>query len=105
MDAKGCDPERLRRPELLRGLCETVVKELSLHVVGEPLWHAFGDPGGVTGIYLLSESHLACHTYPESGWASFNLYCCRPVGAWPWEERLRGVLRADRVSVIEVDRG
>ncbi len=42
-----------------------MIAALGLAVVGAPQVHHFGGPGGVTALYLLSESHLACHTYPE----------------------------------------
>ena len=48
---------------------------------------------------MLTESHLACHTYPEFGVATFNLYCCRERATWPWEERLREMLGANGVRV------
>ncbi len=73
--------------------------------MGEPLWRIFPGEGGVTGLLLLSESHLACHTFPERGFASFNLYCCRPRDEWPWEERLEEALRARRVVVRSLPRG
>jgi S-adenosylmethionine decarboxylase len=59
----------------------------------------------VTGLLLLAESHLTCHTFPERRFASLNLYCCRPRGPWPWEERLRETLGADRVTVRSFTRG
>jgi S-adenosylmethionine decarboxylase len=74
-------------------------------VLGEPQWHKFPSPGGVTGLYLLTESHLACHTYPERGLATFNLYCCRPRPAFDWDTRLRALLGATIVSVHHVARG
>ena len=105
VDAEGCSAELLRNVETLRGVCEEVIAELSLHVVGEPVWHQFPQPGGVTGLYLLTESHLACHTFPETGLATFNLYCCRPRSPFAWEARLRGLLKAGRVSVRTASRG
>jgi S-adenosylmethionine decarboxylase len=34
---------------------------------------------------MLSESHLACHTYPDAGYAAFNPFSCRrDVIDWPW---------------------
>jgi S-adenosylmethionine/arginine decarboxylase-like enzyme len=66
-DAHGCPPERLRDAAALRGLLDSIVARLALTVVGDPLWHTFGGEGGVTGLYLLSESHLTVHTYPEHG--------------------------------------
>ena len=53
---------------------------------------------------LLAESHLTVHTFPESRSAALNLYCCRARPAWPFEERLREHLRAERVQVRELSR-
>src|SRR5437764_1090028 len=105
VDAQGCDAERLRDLNTVRGLCEQIIAHLHLHVVGEGLWHQFPAPGGITGLFLLTESHLACHTYPESGLATFNLYCCRARPCWPWQEQLRQWLGAECVTVHATHRG
>ncbi len=105
VDAHGCDPTSLCDPARVRALLDGVVAALDLHVVGEPLCHAFPDPGGVTALYLLRESHLACHTYPESGLATFNLYCCRERPAFDWTAACREMLGAAQVAVSSHRRG
>ncbi len=105
VDAEGCRAERLRDPAALRRVCDEIIAALELHVIGSGQWHQFPAPGGLTGLYLLTESHLACHTYPESALATFNLYCCRPRAVWPWQERLRLLLGAERVRVQTCARG
>jgi S-adenosylmethionine decarboxylase len=105
VDAEGCAPEALRNIGVLRSVLERVIVDLDLRAVGEGQWHAFPPPGaGVTGLYLLTESHLTCHSYPEIGVATFNLYCCRARPEWPWAERLRERLGAARVRVQRVER-
>ena len=104
IEAQRCDEWALRRLETVRGTCEAIVEELGLHVLGDPQWHQFPHPSGITGMYLLSESHLTCHTFPECGLATFNLYCCRPRPAWPWEDRLVAMLGAESVQVRQVER-
>lgn len=105
VDAHGCDPAALRSPEVLHALCDRIVAELGLRPVAPPLWHQFPDAGGLTGVVVLSESHLTCHTFPERGFAAFNLYCCRPRPAWPWAERLGHALGATDVQVTSHARG
>lgn len=105
VDALGCDPARLRDAAALTRLCDGVVAALGLTVIGQPQVHRFGGPGGVTALYLLAESHLACHTYPESGVATFNLYCCRERVAVDWPALLGEALAADQVTVTTVRRG
>lgn len=105
MDAHGCDPASLRSPDRLKAVFDRVVRELGLHAAGEPVWRVFPGEGGVTGLLLLTESHLACHTFPERGFAAFNLYCCRPRAEWPWPDRLAEALGARDVSVTMLVRG
>ena len=105
VDAEGCSPEKLRDMAAVRAVCESIIADLDLRVIDQPMWHQFSDPGGVTGLYLLTESHLACHTYPEAGTATFNLYCCQPRPHWSWEDRLTDLLGATHVSVRFASRG
>lgn len=104
VDAFGCSPAALRDPAVLGRVFARAVEELGLRPLGAPRFHAFPEPGGVTGMLMLSESHLTCHTFPEHGFASFNLYCCRARPDWPWAERLAELLGATRVGVRRVER-
>ncbi|MBI3818827.1 MAG: adenosylmethionine decarboxylase [Planctomycetes bacterium] len=105
VDAFGCSPERLRSRDALDSLFSEIVRELSLRPLASPAWHVFPAPGGITGFLLLSESHLSCHTFPENGFVAFDLYCCRALPPWPWEERLRAALGATRVEIKQFSRG
>lgn len=104
VDASGCDAETLADIDRLKLIFERIIHDLELHVLGDISWHKFPEPGGVTGIALLSESHLTCHTYPEYGAASFNLYCCRNRTTWPWERMLRELVGATEVNVRVLER-
>ncbi len=99
IDAVGCNPVTLTDLGKMRAVFDRVIGDLDLHVQGEMVWHQFTVPGGVSGLALLSESHLACHTYPEFGAATFNLYCCRNEASWPWETMLKEMLGATGVTV------
>jgi S-adenosylmethionine decarboxylase len=105
VDAAGCSSEKLCCGQSLRALCNALIAELDLHVVGAPQWHQFPPPGGWTGMYLLTESHLTIHTFPEHGQATLNLYCCRQRKEWDWEGRLEELLGATMVKVTCVERG
>ncbi|MEZ0148956.1 MAG: adenosylmethionine decarboxylase [Candidatus Reddybacter sp.] len=39
-------------------------------------FHKFGDQGGVTGVLILSESHITVHTWPEYDYAAFDIFMC-----------------------------
>ena len=105
VDASGCAAQALKRVDVLEQLFAAVIDELALKPLHAPAWHVFPEPGGVTGFVMLTESHLACHSYPELGLITINLYCCRPRPEWPWRERLAQLLGATDVRVTMLDRG
>src|SRR3989339_816081 len=43
--------------------------------VVEKKFHMF-NPYGVSGVVIISESHLAIHTWPEYGYAAVDLFTC-----------------------------
>lgn len=104
IDASGCDQAALADLDRLREIFERVVRDLGLNVLGEIAWHQFDQPNGISGLALLSESHLTCHTYPEFRAATFNLYCCRNRASWPWETTLKEMLGATDVKVRVFER-
>jgi S-adenosylmethionine decarboxylase len=58
----------------LRALCLELTVASGLKAVGDH-FHQF-HPQGVTGTVLLAESHLAIHTWPESRFASVDVFVC-----------------------------
>lgn len=104
IEATSCEAEKLRDEVLLRSVFDSVIDDLGLKAI-DSIWHKFPGEGGVTGLVALTESHLACHTYPEHRTATFNLYCCRTRPEWDWETNLRRILNAKDVSVTKIERG
>ena len=104
IDASGCDAAALADLDRLRAVFNRVIHDLGLNVLGEIQWHQFDHPGGVSGLALLSESHLTCHTYPEFRAATFNLYCCRERASWTWETTLKEMLGATEVKMRVFER-
>ncbi|MBL8347305.1 MAG: adenosylmethionine decarboxylase [Rubrivivax sp.] len=68
-------PALLVEPAALRALCVHAVAQAGLTPVGE-LFHHFAPRGGITGVVLLAESHLAVHTWPELGAVTLDVYVC-----------------------------
>jgi S-adenosylmethionine decarboxylase len=105
VDAFDCDPVRLSSLEIVGPVFDRVIVELALKPVSAPAFHVFPGAGGLTGFAMLSESHLSCHTFPETGFAAFDLFCCRPRPEWDWEGELGKILGARRVVVRRFSRG
>jgi S-adenosylmethionine decarboxylase len=103
IEAHGCDPATLADLVVLCALFQRLVEEMDLHPAADPQWHQFAG-GGITGLALLKESHLACHTFPEYGSLCLNVFCCRPRPDWDFEEHLMRQFGARSVEVRKLDR-
>ena len=104
VEAFGCDAARLRDPAALGALVGEMIAALALRPVAEPLWHSFPGAGGVTGLVLLAESHLALHSFPEHESLCLNLFCCSPRAEWDFSGGLARAVGATRVEVRRLAR-
>jgi spermidine synthase len=67
-----CTPDRLRGGAEFESICTELVHSAGLHVVGAR-FHQF-ESGGFTGVVLLSESHVAVHTWPDQAGVTLDIY-------------------------------
>lgn len=77
VDFFDCDKGLLNDHAKIQKLMEGAAKAAKATVV-KSLFHQF-NPYGVSGVIVISESHLAIHTWPEYGFASIDVFTCGPV--------------------------
>jgi S-adenosylmethionine decarboxylase len=104
VEAHGCEASTLVELAKLRHLFEALIEGLALHPVGVANWHQFPGAGGITGLQLLQESHLACHTFPEFGSLCLNVFCCRPRPQADFDSLLKQDFGATSVQVRQIER-
>ena len=87
VDVWGLHPTFLDDPEAVDSIMRRVLVFSSISVVSQDA-HRF--PGqGLTLTYLLSESHAAVHTWPESGFAAFDFLTCGAADLTKLNDHLR----------------
>jgi S-adenosylmethionine decarboxylase len=74
MDLRDVSFDKLNDAEYLRGAMVEAATRCGATIVGENFIKF--QPQGVTGVLVLSESHLSIHTYPEEGFAAIDCYTC-----------------------------
>jgi S-adenosylmethionine decarboxylase len=104
VEAHGCDAGALADLIKVEIVFDKLIRKLDLHPIGKSNWHQFPGTGGITAVSLLSESHLACHTFPEYGSLCLNLFCCRPREGTDFEALLKREFGAASVTVRCVER-
>ncbi|MFD2169417.1 adenosylmethionine decarboxylase [Tumebacillus lipolyticus] len=73
--------------------------------VREVVFHKFS-PQGVSGVVVISESHLTIHSFPEHGYASIDVYTCGDrIDPQVATDYITKRLRAGRVETIFIPRG
>ena len=67
--------------------------------------HRFGDGGGVSGVAVLAESHISVHTWPERGFAAFDVFMCGKCRPDLAAEEIRRALAPERAEMSVERRG
>ena len=100
----GCDSTVLNDVDTI----ERTLVDAALNAgaeVREVAFHRFS-PQGVSGMVIISESHLAIHTWPELGYAAVDVFTCGDeVDPWDAYNYIVTAFGADKVTATEVKRG
>jgi S-adenosylmethionine decarboxylase len=92
------DPQALER-QLIDAAQAAGARVLSAH------FHHFGEGAGVTGVVMLSESHISIHSWPEHRYAALDIFMCGAARPELALERLQAQLAPESVRVTTVARG
>jgi S-adenosylmethionine decarboxylase proenzyme len=69
-----CEPNILNNVALIETAMTDAARKAGATIV-EKVFHHFS-PYGVSGVVVISESHLTIHTWPEFGYAAVDLFTC-----------------------------
>lgn len=98
----GC--QNLDSTEVVERALRDVVSACGLTLLGLHVYPF--TPVGVTGVAVVSESHVLVHTWPEHGYAAVDIFTCgdqaNPEAALPL---LREHFAPERVQIMEITRG
>ncbi|MBZ4645582.1 MAG: S-adenosylmethionine decarboxylase [Petroclostridium sp.] len=104
MELWECNNEFLDNRELV----ERVMVEAALEAgaeVREVAFHKFA-PQGVSGVVIISESHLAIHTFPEHGYASIDVFTCgERIDPQTAAQLIAKKLGSKRIYEVNLERG
>ncbi|HRZ29626.1 MAG TPA: adenosylmethionine decarboxylase [Candidatus Paceibacterota bacterium] len=58
-----------------------IIKKVKFTVVFKPIFYKFkprkkGEISGITGMCVVSESHISIHTWPECNYFAFDIFSC-----------------------------
>lgn len=100
----GCNVATLNNVQEVERLMVAAALAAGAEVINS-VFHQFS-PQGVSGVVVISESHLAIHTWPELGYAAVDVFTCSDnVNPWDICHCLANKFQAKQISAQEVKRG
>ncbi|MCX2721731.1 adenosylmethionine decarboxylase [Roseibium salinum] len=97
------DAERLDDLPYVEQTLRTCVEEAGATLLHIHL-HPF-EPKGVSGVAVLAESHISVHTWPEAGYAAFDVFMCGDARPEKCVDVLRKAFNPGKTAVSELLRG
>ena len=100
----GASHDLLNARATVENTLRSIARQAGLHV-DDSVTHLFS-PQGISAALLLSESHVAMHTWPEEGGGYITLTTCKPVdeqNVERIEEAIRTAFHAMKVTRKTVD--
>jgi S-adenosylmethionine decarboxylase len=74
VELSGCLEETINDLSKVEALMNEAAKKANATII-KSVFHKFS-PMGVSGVVVISESHLSIHTWPELGYAAIDIYTC-----------------------------
>lgn len=103
-EVNGCKAEALDDIKNVEEIMVTAALTAGAEI-REVAFHKFS-PQGVSGVVVISESHLAIHTWPELGYAAVDVFTCGDtVDPWVAVDYISKAFAATNVTASEVQRG
>jgi S-adenosylmethionine decarboxylase len=80
LDLYGCDKKILSDVKANFRFLDTLPGKIGMTKIMPPYVFEYSglrpEEWGVSGIVLIAESHISIHTFPEKGYASFDMFSC-----------------------------
>jgi S-adenosylmethionine decarboxylase len=104
VEASGCDPQILEDVNKLKEILMNAAKVGKMDVRTVHFYKF--SPRGVSGLVIVSASHISIHTWPEHGYAAIDVYICGQGSNT--EEAIQHILqsiKAKHAHITEIERG
>ncbi len=98
------DVSRIDDPEHIEtSLCDAAVRAGATILSSD--FHVFTPNNGVSGVIVLSESHISIHTWPERRFAAVDVFMCGAAKPHKTIAALKEAFNPSRIGLTEHRRG
>jgi len=108
IDIFGCK-KNLDNQVFIKSFLDKLPGKIGMNKLSEPIVKPYGggklDSGGITGVILVSESHISIHTYPKEKYASIDVYSCKEFDIEKVKKIVTNAFESERIETNTVGRG
>ena len=104
VELRECNADVLNDLRTVEATLINTAERIGATIIGHA-FHQFS-PQGVTGVVIISESHICIHTWPEHGYAAVDIFTCGDTsGLEEATERIAEAFESRDRSVVFLKRG
>ncbi len=109
VDLAGCDPDRIRDPDIIREFVDLLVKAVGMDAYGPLLLERFAldnpDAAGYSAVQLITTSSITAHFAEGDNTAYIDLFSCKPFDAGQAAQFIADYFRAASYDFEVAHRG
>ncbi len=111
LDLYGCNEEKISNMSFIYQILEELPELMGMHKISPPhiIFHKGNpnsfDKGGISAFILIAESHISIHTFIGYGFASIDVFSCKPFDVEKIKRYLVEKFEAKKVEENFIERG
>lgn len=105
IDLYGLGEDLLKDGPKIMERLEIVLQSIDATIVKKSFFSFENKGEGVTGYFILSESHLSFHSYPESNFIALDVFFCKPFDSNNTIKIVDSIFDPDKIESHHIKRG
>lgn len=109
IDGYGCNPAVMESMRKLEFFLRSIPRVIGMTPISEPhlIYHTAHHPddSGPSGFIIIAESHISFHCFPSKGYASVDVFSCKPFDPEQAGHVIAGFFGMKKYETRVFDRG
>lgn len=104
LDMRGCNLTILQNTSTVESTLQNCILQAKIPIVAQ-VHHQFS-PHGFSCVFIVAESHVAIHTWPEYAFASVDFFSCNlTIDGEAFMQTIAHAFGATEITIRKIERG
>ncbi len=109
LDCYGCDKKKLEDVNFISKFLDELPSSIGMTKIMPPYTFRYSglkpEDWGISGVVLIAESHISCHTFPDKGYVTIDIFSCKDFDVETTAEYIVSAFEAKRFEKNFLMRG